>query len=232
LAADWQRSYQNLIAQGPYQPDAAGSGRRALRNLALEYWMHSGDSAAHRAAQEQLDQADNMTERQAALQVLVNSPAAGREQALAQFAAEFADEPLVMDKWFALQASMHRQPNDPPVLERVRALSSHRQFSLRNPNRARALIGNFVMGNPAEFHAADGSGYRFWAEQVAALDAINPQVAARIARALDRWRKFTSDRQQAMRTALEQVAAMQTLSADVREIVSKALSPGQGRADP
>lgn len=186
--------------------------------------MQSGDPAAHQAAQTQLAQADNMTERQAALQVLVNSPAPGREQALADFSTEFADEPLVMDKWFALQAAMHRQPQDPPVLERVRALCTHPQFSLRNPNRARSLIGNFVAGNPAEFHAADGSGYRFWAEQVEALDAINPQVAARIARAMDRWRKFTPDRQQAMRAALERIAALQSLSADVREIVGKALA--------
>ena len=224
LAADWQQTWRQLVADGPYRPDAAGSGRRALRNLALEYWMQSGDPAAHQAAQTQLAQADNMTERQAALQVLVNSPAPGREQALADFSTEFADEPLVMDKWFALQAAMHRQPQDPPVLERVRALCTHPQFSLRNPNRARSLIGNFVAGNPAEFHAADGSGYRFWAEQVEALDAINPQVAARIARAMDRWRKFTPDRQQAMRAALERVAALQSLSADVREIVGKALA--------
>jgi aminopeptidase N len=110
------------------------------------------------------------------------------------------------------------------VLERVRALTGHPLFSIRNPNRARALIGSFANGNLAEFHLADGSGYRFWAEQVAAIDALNPQVAARIARALDRWRKFTPQRQAAMRAALESLAALPALSVDVREIVGKALA--------
>jgi aminopeptidase N len=128
-----------------------------------------------------------------------------------------------MDKWFTLQATMHRQPGDAPVLERVRALMSHPQFSLRNPNRIRSLITSFCSGNLAEFHAADGSGYRFWAEQVVALDAINPQIAARLARALDRWRKFDATRQPLMRAALEQVS-VSAQSPDVLEVVGKALS--------
>ena len=128
-----------------------------------------------------------------------------------------------MDKWFTLQATMHRLPGDPPVIERVRTLMTHPAFSIRNPNKVRALIGAFCNGNLAEFHAVDGSGYALWAEQVIALDAINPQVAARIARALDRWRKFTPDRQSRMRDALAKVAA-QARSSDVREVVGKALA--------
>jgi aminopeptidase N len=109
------------------------------------------------------------------------------------------------------------------VLERVRTLMAHPLFSLRNPNRIRSLITSFCSGNLAEFHAADGSGYRFWAEQVVALDAVNPQIAARLARALDRWRKFDAQRQPLMRAALEQVAA-NAQSPDVLEVVGKALS--------
>jgi len=224
LRADWRDTWQRLADASPYRPDAAGAGRRALRNLALRHWVFSGEPAAGDAAAAQFAQADNMTERRAALEALLNSPAPQREAVLAAFAAEFAGEPLAMDKWFSLQATMHRQPGDPPVLERVRSLTAHPLFSLRNPNRIRALVGDFVNGNLAEFHLPDGSGYRFWVERIAEIDPLNPQLAARIARALDRWRKFTPERQQAMHAALEQVAALPALSADVREIVGKALA--------
>jgi aminopeptidase N len=165
-----------------------------------------------------------MTDRLAAMQALANSPAPQREAALAEFAREFAQEPLAMDKWFMLQATMHRQPNDEAVLSRVRRLLAHPAFTERNPNKVRALVGSFCNGNLAEFHAADGSGYRFWVEQIGRLDPLNPQVAARVARAVDRWRKFTPERQSAMRAALEEVAALPGLSGDVREIVGKALA--------
>ncbi len=224
LIDDWRAVFDALADPRPYAPDPVRAGRRALRNLALDYWVKSGDAKAFAAAATQFERADNMTDRQAALQSLINSPAPQRAAALQAFADEFADEPLAMDKWFTLQATMHRQPGEPPVLERVRALLEHPQFSIRNPNRARALIGNFANGNLAEFHLPDGSGYRFWAEQVARIDALNPQVAARIARALDRWRKFTPERQAGMRAALEQLGATPQLSADVREIVGKALA--------
>ena len=147
-----------------------------------------------------------------------------RERALAAFAKTFADEALVLDKWFAMQATMYRRPGDGPVLERVQALMKHPAFSLRNPNRVRALIGSFCHGNLAEFHAEDGSGYAWWAERVLELDPINPQIAARLARALDRWRKFDPGRQAAMRAALETLDAAPRLSRDVREIVGKTLA--------
>ena len=165
-----------------------------------------------------------MTDRLGALAALMGTGSPLRDRALALCAETFAREPLAMDKWFTLQATMHRQPGEPPVIERVRTLMSHPAFSLRNPNKVRALVGAFCNGNLAEFHAADGSGYAFWAEQVRALDAINPQVASRMARALDRWRKFTPDRQQKMREALQAVAGKAGLSPDVREIVEKALA--------
>jgi aminopeptidase N len=224
LAADWAAAWRANSVAGPYRPDSVSAGRRALKNVALSYWVQTHEAQAFEAAAEQYAGADNMTDRQGALQALANSPAPQRETALAHFAREFADEPLAMDKWFMLQATMHRQPNDAPVLERVRRLMQHPAFSIRNPNKVRALVGSFCNGNLAEFHAADGSGYRFWAAQVAELDALNPQVAARIARALDRWRKFTPERQALMRAALGEVAARPGLSGDVGEIVGKALA--------
>jgi aminopeptidase N len=187
---------------------AAGGGRRRGRR---------------RVAAAQIEAADNMTDRLGALSALAMSRSPKREPALAAFAAEFADEPLALDKWFVLQATMHRQPGDAPVVERVRGLMAHPAFSMRNPNKVRALVSAFCGGNIAEFHAADGSGYAFWEEQVLALDALNPQVAARLARATDRWRKFDPARQALMRAALERVAA-KARSADVREVIGKALA--------
>jgi aminopeptidase N len=185
--------------------------------------VEAGIEGADQLAQAQIDQADNMTDRLGAISALVQSASPLREPGLAAYASLFDAEPLAMDKWFTLQATMHRQPGDAPVLERVRALMSHPLFSLRNPNRIRSLITSFCSGNLAEFHAADGSGYQFWAEQVVVLDAVNPQIAARLARALDRWRKFDATRQPLMRAALEQVAA-NAQSADVLEVVGKALA--------
>src|SRR5205085_7444672 len=138
-----------------------------------------------RLAQRQCDRAANMTDRLGALVALVNGSAPGKDAALAKFYAEFEGEALVIDKWFTLQASARGTD-----VAAVRALMRHPAFTLKNPNRARSLIFSFCNGNPAQFHAADGSGYAFWAEQVIALNAINPQVAARLAASLDRWRKY------------------------------------------
>ena len=224
LAPLWPELWHGLRTPGPYSRDAGSSARRALRNTALAYWVATGEQQAFAAAAAQYREADNMTDRAGALQALINSPASEREPVLEEFAREFSDEPLALDKWFAIQARMHRQPGDQPVIERVRALMRHPAFSLRNPNRVRALIGSFCHGNGAEFHAADGSGYEFWTEQVLALDAINPQVAARIARAFERWPKYTPERRHAMRSALLVVADQIELSADVREIVDRSLA--------
>jgi len=224
LAGQWAPGYAALRDEGPYSPEPAAAARRALKNTVLAWWVETQAPEAIAAAAAQFERADNMTDRAGALHALLRTPAPQREAALARFAKDFAGEPLVLDKWFSMQATMHRHAGDPPVLARVRALLGHPAFSLRNPNRVRALVGSFCNGNLAEFHAADGSGYAFWREQVLAIDAINPQVAARLARALDRWRKFTPERQASMRAALEQVAAHEPLSTDVREIVGKALA--------
>jgi aminopeptidase N len=224
--ADWARAHATLAPAGPFEPSAAQAGRRALRNLALWYWAMSGAPQAVQAAVAQFEGADNMSARQGALVALMAANAPAAAEALARFERELGHEPLAMDKWFTLQASAHRAPGGEPVLAQVHRLMSHPAFSLRNPNKVRALIGGFCMGNLAEFHQADGSGYRFWETMIGELDPINPQVAARIARAMDRWRKFTPDRQAQAQAALQRVAAREKLSGDVREIVERALAGG------
>ncbi len=219
LRKDFSRVYAANQTDGPYSPDAASSGKRALKNLALSYLAELDDADAHALAQAQYDAANNMTDRMAALAALANSQAPGRAAALAKFYSDFEQEPLVIDKWFSLQA-MARTTD----VAAVRTLMKHPAFSIKNPNRARSLIFSFCNGNPSRFHAADGSGYAFWAEQVIALDAINPQVAARLARSLDRWRKYAPALQEKMRAALQQVADTAKLSKDTREVVGKSLA--------
>lgn len=219
LKAEWESAYRNHLTPGPYAPDAASIGRRGLKNLALSYLAELDEPDVHALIHRQYDEANNMTDRLAALAALMHGDAPGKQDALADFYREFENEPLVIDKWFALQATARTTD-----VAAVRALMSHPAFTLRNPNRARSLLFNFCNGNPANFHAEDGSGYAFWAEQVIQLNAINPQVAARLARALDRWRKYRPELQKNMQAALRQVAVSPKLSKDVMEIVTKSLA--------
>ena len=174
-------------------------------------------------ARDQLVSATNMTEAQGALTVIVNSSAPYKAEALVQRARLWNHEPLLMNKWYQLQATAVAHPGEPPVVERVRLLMGHPGFSMANPNNVFALLRSFCLSNEAEFHRRGADGYALWADCVLILDRINPTVAARIARAMDRWRRFAPDRQQAMRAALETVVAADHLSRDVHEIVTKAL---------
>ncbi|MDB5770873.1 MAG: pepN, partial [Burkholderia sp.] len=219
LRTDWMVAYQSNRTPGTYSPDAISAGKRGLKNLALSYLGEIDDTDAHQLAQTQYDHANNMTDRLAALSALVNSKAPAKDAALASFYKEFENEALVIDKWFSLQA-MARTTD----VAAVRELMRHPAFSMKNPNRARSLIFSFCNGNPSQFHAADGSGYQYWAEQVIALNAINPQVAARLARSLDRWRKYAPALQAKMRAALHKVADTRGLSRDVLEVITKSLS--------
>jgi aminopeptidase N len=223
LAEPFARTYEALADAGPYSPDAASAGRRALRNLALAYLVESEAPDALALARRQLETAHNMTDQQAALAAIVNSAAPFKAEVLLQLAREWAHEPLLMNKWFHVQATAVGLPGEPPVLARVQALVRHPAYSAANPNNVYALVLGFCAHNPAEFHRTDGAGYAFWVDQVLQLDRINPTVAARVARTLERWRKFTPQRQRLMRDALQQVAAARELSRDVREIVNKAL---------
>ncbi|HZN27293.1 MAG TPA: aminopeptidase N [Burkholderiales bacterium] len=220
LADELLAAYRGNAVPGPYSPDAESAGRRALRNLSLAYVMEGGTQAACDLVFEQFSTAGNMTDAIAALLVLADFDCGERTKALESFYEQWKDEPLVIDKWLRAQA-ISRLPG---TLAEVKRLTGHPAFSIRNPNKVYALIGGFSMANHVRFHAADGSGYDFVADQVIALDALNPQVAARIARAFDRWRKFDSIRQAHARAALERIGRTTGLSKDVAEIATKALS--------
>ena len=226
LQADWQWAYTQHRVQGAYSPDALSVGRRALSGMALTMLCiaarHSGDAVWPGKAYQAFKDAPNMTERFNALSALVISGHALAPAALDQFHALFKDEALVIDKWFALQAGAPDHGGQ--VLPAVRTLMQHPDFTLRNPNRARSLIFSYCNANPGGFHRADAAGYVFWSERVIELDAINPQVAARLARAMDRWRKLAPAYRDAAQLAIQRVAAKTDLSNDVREVVTRALA--------
>ena len=225
LQADLLTRYMDLEVEGEYRYHPADAGRRSLRNLCLRYMMAWGGPTAVQLASLQFRTAGNMTERYGALAALVQSDAPERIEALAAFHERYRDDALVLDKWFQLQAgAWHWSASAPSTLEQVRALMGNPAFSLSNPNKVYALLGGYFKANAAEFHREDGAGYAFWAEQVIALNRSNPQVASRMARALEGWRKFTPEIQARIRVALEKVAAEEGLSPDVAEIVGKALA--------
>ncbi|GLX14226.1 aminopeptidase N [Pseudomonas straminea] len=205
----------------PYVAEAEHFARRALQNIALSYLMLSDKPEVLVAALDQFENSDNMTERLTALAVLVNSPfEAERSKALDAFAEHFKDNALVMDQWFSVQAASTL----PGGLARVQALMEHPAFTLKNPNKVRALIGAFAGQNLVNFHAIDGSGYRFLADQVIVLNALNPQIASRLLAPLTRWRKYGAERQALMKAELERILASGKLSPDVYEVVSKSLA--------
>ncbi|MFM7226049.1 MAG: aminopeptidase N, partial [Betaproteobacteria bacterium] len=219
LQATLQKVYLNNEVIGPYSPEPNHTGRRALRNNALSYLAELRDESVKAIVQTQLANAGNMTDRLAALAAMTNNDHPASADALHQFYQEFENEALVIDKWFSLQAVSHTT-----TAAGVRELMRHPAFTIKNPNRARSLLFAFCNNNPAQFHARDGSGYALWAEQVIMLNDINPQVAARLARALDRWRKYVPQLQASMKAALKKVAATKTLSNDVAEVIGKALA--------
>ena len=219
----WARYQQNraVSRETPYKAEAEEIARRGLQNIALSYLMLEGQDQVLQACLDQFENSDNMTERLSAMAILVNSPFdAQRQRALESFAEQFKDDPLVMDQWFSVQAGSPM----PGGLERVEALMSHPAFTLRNPNKVRALIGAFANQNLVNFHSIDGSGYRFLADQVITLNAMNPQIASRLLSPLTRWRKYGTERQALMRGELERILAAGSLSSDVYEVVSKSLA--------
>ncbi len=231
LRTEFMAAYEANLTPGAYSPGALSAGRRALKNLALSYLLAAPDAAALALGQAQFDAADNMTDHVAALAALVNSIPHGAAdathkalvkagpKALQRFYKDFQKDALVVDKWFTLQAMAVSTD-----VAAVRDLMQHPAFTLKNPNRVYSLISSFCRSNPSRFHAADGSGYVFWAEQVIALNAINPQVAARVARSLDRCRKYAPALQAKMQQALQRVAKSSKLSSDVQEVIAKALA--------
>jgi aminopeptidase N len=218
LYAVWSKCYRENYMHGPYNTDVESVGKRALKNIALSYLAEIPTSEVHLIAEEQYQKADNMTDRLAALVALRKSDSPEACAALEKFYSDFETEALVIDKWFAFQAAAPDM-----TVKSIKVLMKHPAFSVKNPNRARSLIFTFCNANPASFHSQDGSGYAFWSEQVIMLDRINAQLAARLARSLDRWPKYASAYRDKMRAALVDVADARDLSNDVREVVVKAL---------
>jgi aminopeptidase N len=212
--------YQALASTEPYRPDAAGAGRRALRNVCLDLMVLARLPGAVALAARQYESADNMTDRMAALTTLSHCDAPERKAALDDFYARYAHDPLIVDKWLSLQAAIP----EPATLDRVKSLTSHPAFSFSNPNRVRALIGAFAMANQTQFNRADGAGYDFLVDTVLALDPKNPQVAARLLSALRSWRVLEPMRRGHAEAALRRVAQAPSLSRDVNDIVARTLA--------
>ena len=218
LAVEFQACYQRLAPAGDYRPDSGDVGRRALRNLCLGYLYEAGNDTGLELAQLQFNTADNMTDQYASLAVLAQGEGLQRQLALDAFYQRWQGEALVVDKWLQVQASSR----SPDTLSVVMRLVDHPAFDLHNPNKVYALLRAFG-NNQVRFHAADGSGYRFLAQQTCKLDALNPQVASRLARCFDRWRRFDAVRQAHARAALQTLRNHQGLSRDVYEIIEKSL---------
>ncbi|ANY77550.1 aminopeptidase N [Microvirga ossetica] len=219
------RFYESLTASGGYSPDATSAGRRAQRNACLDLLAAADPGTGEALAMAQLDSASNMTDRLASLSVLTTLPGASREAAIAAFGDRYRNEPLVLDKWFTLQAAI---PED-GTLERVKALMEHPAFSIANPNRVRALIGSFAMLNQVQFNRADGAGYRLLASIVLRADELNPQLAARLLTAFSTWRMMDSTRREHAEQALQSIAQKPNLSRDVGDIVSRSLEMDQSK---
>ena len=229
LHDDWLWAWgQNQVGEG-YDPGAHQAGRRALANLALamlcRHGVRQGQAQWPGRAYQLVKVATDMTRRMGALQALVAARSPLAEAALEGFHAHFSADALVIDKWFSVQAQAPEVPGEggSRVLARARELVKHPDFSLRNPNRARSLLLSLCTGNPAAFHRADAAGYVFWAEQLLAVDALNPQLAARLARAMDRWSVLAEPYRSAAREAVTRVAAKGDLSPDTHEVVTRAL---------
>ncbi|SEI48462.1 aminopeptidase N [Allopseudospirillum japonicum] len=221
----WKALYQAQISQQAYAPEATQIAQRSLKNLCLDYLLALAavpeyQQEVYQIALTQWRTSDNMTDARAALTLLAHAPDAswGRDP-LAEFAQRWQQDALTMDQWFSIQAT--RPYAD--TLQQVQNLLQHPNFSLKNPNKVRALIGAFAQQNPLAFHQISGAGYAWLADQVIELNGFNPQIAARLVIPLTRWQRYQDTRQTLMRAQLERIQAQANLSADVYEIVTKAL---------
>ena len=216
----WEALYHAQAADGPYRFEADAVGRRALRNTALAMLVRLEDEAVWALARSQYHEADNMTERLAAFVAVVGSLDPEREALIDDFERRWSDDPLVLEKWFAVQA----RSRHPDTFERVRRLLAHTRFQLTNPNHVRAVLGSLAFANPYHFHRPDGAGYALIADHCLELDRLNPQMAARLAQSLARWRRFEPGRRRLMRAQLERIHRHGDLSPDLFEVVDKALA--------
>jgi aminopeptidase N len=223
LATELQTQFQTLYVQNHKdesgQFDSGAIGRRRIKNTCLNYLSTLQQPELQKLSEQQFASAKNMTDQIAALSVMVNYPHPEKQRSLTHFYQQWQNEALVIDKWFALQASSPL----PDTFATVQALMQHPAFDLKTPNRIRALIGAFSQANPLHFHAANGQGYQFLADQIIALNPINPQVAARMLGALTSWRRYDSARQALMKAQLERIMGTKDISSDVYEVASKSL---------
>ncbi|WP_186389952.1 aminopeptidase N [Stappia sp. TSB10P1A] len=219
IAPEILATYEAMRDGATFSPDARSAGRRALRNTLLDYLGHGSDPAGAARVQAHFEAADNMTDRFAALTVLIHADLPGRAEALAAYEARYHAVPLAMDKWFMAQATA---PSG-ATLDRVRDLTGHPAFSPANPNRVRALVGAFASGNQSQFNRPDGAGFTFVADFARDLDRRNPQAAARMMSAFRSWRALEPGRRAHAEAALRRLAAEGDLSADMRDIVERCL---------
>ena len=213
------RVYRANSDAGPYRTDQPSMGRRSLRNTCLSYLTELEDDDIRELCVDQFRNAGNMTDMVAALVNLANTACPERDEALTAFQERWKNEPLVMDKWLAIQATSRL----PDTLDRVKRLVEHPVFTIKNPNKVRSLIGAFA-ANPARFHDPSGAGYVFVADQVLAIDALNPQIAARLVTAFTLWKRYEEGRKRLMQQQLERIVKAEKLSKDVYEVVSKSLT--------
>jgi aminopeptidase N len=234
LNADWAWAYDAHQLSAGYSPLPTQAGPRALANLALGmlclHAVRSGDAVWQGRAYQRFKEAANMTDRIGAATALLESHSQLSDQVINRFHALAHGDALLLDKWFALQArapepvpEVHAGEQPGRAFARAKALLKHPDFSLKNPNRTRSLLTTLCTGNPAAFHRADAAGYVLWADKLLELDALNPHVAGRLARAMDRWAALAEPYRSAAREAITRVAAKPDLSNDVREIVTRAL---------
>ncbi|WP_376697408.1 aminopeptidase N [Wenzhouxiangella sp. EGI_FJ10305] len=218
------KRFEALAPSGEWSSDGPDAARRRLRNVALALLAVGGSESANSLASAHYAGADNMTDRLAAFRTLVHNELEGAGEALADFEQRFSGDPLVMDKWFAVQATRSSES----TVDDVRRLMEHDAFRLNNPNKVRSLIGALAMSNPMAFHRADGDGYRLIGDLLHKLDDMNPQVGARLVSAFNRWRAYDNKRSAMMKEQLQQLAAKKGLSPDIEEIVTAALKDRTG----
>ncbi|MGZ8145013.1 MAG: aminopeptidase N C-terminal domain-containing protein, partial [Methylosarcina sp.] len=220
LKEQFARLYRqyHLDESGCFDTDAIG--RRRIKNTCLGYLAKLDSTEIQQWSLQQFDSAKNMTDQMAALTVIVNNPHPAQLECLDRFYRQWQQEDLVVDKWFATQASSPM----PGTFDRILELMNHPAFDLHNPNRVRALIGAFSQSNPVHFHAENGQGYQFLTDQIIALNALNPQVASRMLGGLISWRRYDERRQALIKAQLERIIATEAISRDVYEVASKSLA--------
>ncbi len=215
-----EKLHKSLAPKGEFSISPEAVGRRALRNTILGLLTTTRGTGCNRLAKDHYDTADNMTDKTAALLVLAEIDSEESKKAFDNFYNEFKDYPLVVDKYFALQATAVRSD----IIQNIKKLKQHADFNIKNPNRARSLYASFAMNNPVSFHAADGSGYEFLTDAVIELNTINPQIGSRLLTPMREWKRYTQNRQDKMKSCLERILATPNLAPDIFEIASKSLN--------